>query len=384
MVLAPDSWSRSCERDAEAAAPLTPRAAGCSHRHVDVGLVQAIRFLPSRPERLADTYRNFVDEAVLAEQLGIDFVWTTEHHFAFDGWMPAQLPVLAFIAARTSRLQLGTCLFLLPFHNPLRVAEDVAAIDLLSNGRFTGFAVGSGSDAGEFESYGLDPAERWGRLFESLHIIREAFEKDQFDHSGKYFKFPNVQMTTKPVQQPFPLWVGGFGKKLLERAGREGYHLQGGRDGIATYLQGLESSGYDERDFNYQVFYPGHVGRTFEQAWDEAQEGIYHYRDFYTNGRSITGTKRFVPPSPSDLRKEANPPELVGSPETILRRLEPVLKDSRVTHFALLHRMAGMSTETSRSSLELYVREILPVLKTWGRQPVKSMPTPHPRVAAHP
>src|SRR5579872_3640588 len=70
---------------------------------MDVGLVQAIRFLPSHPERLADTYRNFVDEAVLAEQLGIDFVWTTEHHFAFDGWMPAQLPVLSFIAARTSR-----------------------------------------------------------------------------------------------------------------------------------------------------------------------------------------------------------------------------------------------------------------------------------------
>jgi alkanesulfonate monooxygenase SsuD/methylene tetrahydromethanopterin reductase-like flavin-dependent oxidoreductase (luciferase family) len=341
---------------------------------MDVGLVQAIRFLPSRPERLADTYRNFVDEAVLAEQLGLDFVWTTEHHFAADAWMPAQLPVLSFIAARTSRLQLGTCLFLMPFHNPLRVAEDVATIDLLSNGRFTGFAVGSGSDAGEFESYGLDPTERWGRLFESLRIIRQCFsERERFDHAGKYFAFPNVYMTTKPVQQPFPLWVGGFGQKLLERAGREGYHLQGGRDGTQTYLQGLEAGGYDERDFNYQVFYPGHVGATRDKAWDEAEEGIYHYRDFYTEGRSITGTRRFVPPSPSELRKEANPPELVGSPEDILRRLEPQLKSSRVTHFGLLHRMAGMSTEVSRSSLQLYAKEILPVLKTWGRQPVAGM-----------
>jgi alkanesulfonate monooxygenase SsuD/methylene tetrahydromethanopterin reductase-like flavin-dependent oxidoreductase (luciferase family) len=341
-----------------------------------VGLVQAIRFLPSRPERLADTYRHFVDEAVLAEELGLDFVWTTEHHFGVDAWMPAQLPVLAFIAARTSRLQLGTCLFLLPFHNPLRVAEDVAAIDLLSNGRFTGFAAGSGSDAGEFESYGLDPKERWGRLFEGLSVIRKCFEQDVFDHNGKYFNFPNVRMTTKPVQQPFPLWVGGFGPKLLERAGREGYHLQGGRDGTQTYLDGLESSGYDERDFNYQVFYPGHVGATRDKAWDEAQEGIYWYRDFYTNGRSITGTKRFVPPSPFDLRKEANPPELVGTPDEILRRLEPQLKNSRVTHFGLLHRMAGMSTEVSRGSLELYAKEVLPVLKTWGRSPVTGMGTP--------
>jgi alkanesulfonate monooxygenase SsuD/methylene tetrahydromethanopterin reductase-like flavin-dependent oxidoreductase (luciferase family) len=343
---------------------------------MDVGLVQAIRYLPGRPERLADTYRNFVDEAVLAEDLGLDFVWTTEHHFAPDAWMPAQLPVLAFIAARTSRLQLGTCLFLLPFHQPLRVAEDVAAIDLLSNGRFTGFAVGSGSDAGEFESYGLDPKERWGRLFESLDIIRNCFSRDEFSHTGRYFNFPNVRMTTKPVQQPFPLWVGGFGPKLLARAGREGYHLQGGREGIETYLEGLRSSGYDERDFNYQVFYPGHVAATRDKAWDEAQEGIYWYRDFYTNGRSITGTRRFVPPSPADLRKETAPPELVGSPDDILRRLEPQLKSSRVTHFGLLHRMAGMSTEVSRASLELYAKEILPVLKTWGRAPVSGMGAP--------
>jgi alkanesulfonate monooxygenase SsuD/methylene tetrahydromethanopterin reductase-like flavin-dependent oxidoreductase (luciferase family) len=343
---------------------------------MDVGLVQAIRFLPSRPERLADTYRNFVDEAVLAEDLGLDFLWTTEHHFAFDAWMPAQLPVLSFIAARTSRLQLGTCLLLLPFHNPLRVAEDVATIDLLSNGRFTGFAVGSGSDQGEFESYGLNSNERWGRLFESLHIIRECFSRDAFDHAGKYFNFPNVRMTTRPVQQPFPLWVGGFGAQLLARAGREGYHLQGGRDGIQTYLDGLEAGGYDERDFNYQVFYPGHLGATRDRAWDEAQEGIYHYRDYYTTGRSITGTKRFVPPSPAELRNEMAPPELVGTPDEILRRLEPTLKNSRVTHFGLLHRMAGMSTEVSRSSLDLYAKEVLPVLKTWGRPPVSGMGAP--------
>jgi alkanesulfonate monooxygenase SsuD/methylene tetrahydromethanopterin reductase-like flavin-dependent oxidoreductase (luciferase family) len=261
----------------------------------------------------------------------------------------------------------------LPFHNPLRVAEDVAAIDLLSNGRFTGLACGSGSDAGEFESYGLDPKQRWGRLFEALQIIRESFRRDFYDHSGRYFKFPHIQMTTKPVQNPFPLWVGGFGAKLLERAGREGYHMQGGRDGIQTYLAGLAASGYEERDFNYQVFYPGHVAATRDKAWDEAQEGVYWYRDFYTSGRSITGTKRFVPPSPRDLRNETNPPELVGSPDAILRRLEPQLRTSRVTHFGLLHRLAGMSTEVSRSSLELYATEILPVLKTWGRQPVSGM-----------
>ena len=88
--------------------------------------------------------------------------------------------------------------------------------------------------------------------------------------------------------------------------------------------------------------------------------------------RSLDYWNRFVPPSPSDLRNETSPPELVGRPDDILRRLEPLLKDSRVTHFGLLHRMAGMSTEVSRSSLELYASEVMPVLKTWGRAPVAS------------
>jgi alkanesulfonate monooxygenase SsuD/methylene tetrahydromethanopterin reductase-like flavin-dependent oxidoreductase (luciferase family) len=341
-----------------------------------VGLVQAIRFHPRRPEPLAGVYRAFVDEAVLAEELGLDFVWTTEHHFAPDGWMPSQLPVLANIAGRTSRIELGTCLFLLPFHHPLRVAEDVATVDLLSNGRFTGFAVGSGSIQDEFDTYGLDSKERWGRLFEALKIIRHAFEQDVYDHTGKYFQFPNIRMTTRPVQQPFPLWVGGHGPKLLHRAGREGYHLQGGRDLVANYLDGLRESGYDEGDFNHQVFYPGHLGTTRDQAWDEAQDGIYHYRDFYSSRQSITGTRRVVPPSPADLRQEETPPELVGTPDAILRRLEPQLKDSRVTHFGLLHRLPGMSTEVSRRSLELYAREVMPVLRGWGRQPVSGMGRP--------
>jgi hypothetical protein len=130
------------------------------------------------------------------------------------------------------------------------------------------------------------------------------------------------------------------------------------------------TGGYDEHDFNFQVFSPGHVAATRDQAWDEAQKGVYWYRDFYTNGRSITGTRRFVPPSPSDLRNEANPAELVGTPDDILRRLEWQLKNCRVAHWGLLHRLAGMSTEVSRSSLELYAKYILPVLETWRRQPV--------------
>jgi len=340
---------------------------------MDVGMTLNIRNYPSRPEPMAEVYQRNVDDTVYGEQLGLDFVWLSEHHFAPDAWSPALLPILSYIAARTSRIELGTNLFLMPFHHPLRVAEDVATVDLLSGGRFTGFAVGSGSIEDEFQTFGVPSAERWGRLFESLHIVRESFARDVYDHSGKYFQFPNIRMTTKPVQRPFPLGVGGRGPKLLLRAGRERYHLQGARDGQAAYLQGLAEGGYDPQDFNMQVFQAGHVAATRDQAWDEAQEGIFHYRNFYTSRQWISGNARVVPSSPTDLRHEPNSPELVGTPDEILRRLEPELKGSRVTHFGLLHRMAGMPTQVSRRSLELYAREIMPVLRTWGREPVSGM-----------
>ena len=86
-----------------------------------------------RPDQ--DVFRETVDRAVLAEKLGFKRVWSSEHHFSEDRWAPSQFPLLAAIAARTERIRLGTGVLLLPFHNPIRVAEDAAVVDIISNGR---------------------------------------------------------------------------------------------------------------------------------------------------------------------------------------------------------------------------------------------------------
>ncbi|MBV9323334.1 MAG: LLM class flavin-dependent oxidoreductase [Chloroflexi bacterium] len=342
---------------------------------MDVGMTLTIRNYPAIPEPLSEIYQRGVEDAVYGEGLGFDFAWISEHHFAPDAWSPSVLPVLAHIAARTSRLELGTNLFLLPFHHPLRVAEDVATVDLLSNGRLTGFAVGSGSIEDEFETYNIRSKERWGRLFESLHIIRESFEHDVYNHAGKYFQFPNIRMTTRPVQRPFPMWVGGFGQNLVTRAGREGYHLQGGGPHVQAYLQALRDNGHDPDHFNYQLFGSGHLAATRDQAWDEVQEGLAYHRGFYEQRKWIAHATVPHPMPllrPEELRHDPNVRSPVGSPDEVLRMLEPTLKDSRVTHYGFGFRHVAQSTEVVRRSMDLFAREILPVLKTWGRQPVKS------------
>src|ERR1700680_336853 len=94
-----------------------------------------IRALPGKPQSLADLYRDHLEEAVLAEELGFDCVWVSEHHFSPDAWKPSPFTFVAAGAARTERVRIGTYVLLLPLHNPVRVAEDVAVLDNISRGR---------------------------------------------------------------------------------------------------------------------------------------------------------------------------------------------------------------------------------------------------------
>ena len=133
-------------------------------------VTMGIRNLPSHPRPLQDLYRDHLEEAVLAEELGFDNVWASEHHFSEDAWNPSPITFLAAVAARTERVRIGTYVLLLPFHNPVRVAEDIAVLDNISGGRVD-LPVGVGSAVEEFRTFGIPFNERLGRTFEALRII---------------------------------------------------------------------------------------------------------------------------------------------------------------------------------------------------------------------
>jgi alkanesulfonate monooxygenase SsuD/methylene tetrahydromethanopterin reductase-like flavin-dependent oxidoreductase (luciferase family) len=156
-----------------------------------------------------ELYREILDQIVRAEELGYDNVWLAEHHFADDGYNPSPLTTAAAIAARTSRIRIGTYVLLMPFRSPVRVAEDATCIDIISNGRFD-LGAGQGYAANEFAAHCMNRAERSARLAEGVDLVRRLWTEEQVTFNGRFTQVRDMTLSPRPVQQPhIPISHGG-------------------------------------------------------------------------------------------------------------------------------------------------------------------------------
>ena len=162
-------------------------------------------------------YRESLAEVTRAEELGFDSVWMEEHHSVTNHYWPSPLTVLAGFATRTSRVTLGTDILVAAFHHPVRLAEDVALLDVMSDGRVTlGIAIGYKPD--EFALYGVELEKRGARFEEQLAIMKGLWTEERVSFRGRYYTVEG-RLEPKPVQQPHPpVWIGGWGELTLKRA----------------------------------------------------------------------------------------------------------------------------------------------------------------------
>jgi alkanesulfonate monooxygenase SsuD/methylene tetrahydromethanopterin reductase-like flavin-dependent oxidoreductase (luciferase family) len=339
-------------------------------------VTMGIRQLPSRPRPLQELYRDHLEESVLAEELGFDNVWASEHHFSEDAWNPSPITFLAAVAARTERVRIGTYVLLLPFHNPVRVAEDIAVLDNISGGRVD-LPVGVGSAAEEFRTFGIPFNERLGRTFEALRIIERCFAGEEFSHQGKYYAFPNVRMTTTPVQTPGPpIWVASMGDQSVTWTARRGYHLAAGAGrGHARYEELLRQFGHDRLTRQVaSIPIRVHLAETREQAWGEAEAGLHQVLNFYRSrvdpqsATSAAGVLDRLPPVGEfrDVPRigHRGTPFVVGSPDEVGRALA-LYRDKGLTHLSLNFHQPGMATSAVRRSMEMFAKELMPTVKAW-------------------
>lgn len=181
------------------------------------GTIHSFESLPGDASGHASVYAHGLDQIVRSEQLGFTWVNITEHHATDDGYCPALMPVLAAIAMRTTTLRLSTGMLILPLHNPVRIAEEAAVVDVLSGGRLT-LGVAAGYRELEFTVLESDFRRRGKRFRESLEVLVAAWSGEPFSYEGETIRLPEIVVRPAPLQRPHPpLWLGGASDPALRR-----------------------------------------------------------------------------------------------------------------------------------------------------------------------
>ena len=177
---------------------------------------------PPRGEDLPRCVDEVIEESRLAEQAGFDSCFFGEHHQDKDGFLPSPLIMCTAVAASTTRLRVGTSVILLPLHHPVRLAEDVVTLDIISKGRVT-VGVGLGYQPADFQAFGVTMSDRVGLFEEKVEILRNCWSGQEFSFHGKHHNIDNLRVRPDTVQTPHPpLWIGAGAPVSARRAGTLG------------------------------------------------------------------------------------------------------------------------------------------------------------------
>jgi len=205
-------------------------------------------------------YKDFIDYVQEAERLGFAHMFMVEHHFTGQGQVSASMTLLSYLAAKTERIRLGTAVVVLPWHNPVLIAEQAATLDLLSGGRFD-FGVGKGYRASEFSGFCIPPEEATERFDEAIEVIRKAWtSEDRFSHHGKRWHYENIVVEPAVAQRPHPpFWLAAGSEESIRRAAREGFNLL--LDQLASVDQIIERVGIFREECEKHVIGDLHKGK---------------------------------------------------------------------------------------------------------------------------
>ena len=308
-------------------------------------------------------YRDFIDYVVEAEELGYRSVFLVEHHFTGFGQVSASLNLLTYLAARTRRIRLGTAVVVLPWHNPVLLAEEAATVDLLSNGRLD-FGVGKGYRPNEFHGFNLDQDLAQERFDEALEVIRRAWTSEEpFDHRGTYWTYNGITVEPPCIQKPHPpLWIAAGRREAIEAAAERGFNLLldqiapfeeiGAR--LAVYRDSVEKSGRAFDPESVAVARALHITHT-EAGREEAHAlrarllgGISRLSRVRGGGGPESTMLQY-----NDTRLATEEGALIGPPDEIVERLHR-LKDYGVDYVLLI------DVTGSRESLRTFQRDIMP------------------------
>jgi len=348
--------------------------------HFGWGNITCQRY-PGDPRSESDLYREALELAEEAERLGFDSVWCGEHHFIDDSYLPSVLVLCAGIAARTSRIRIGTHVVLAPLHNTIRLAEDVAVTDLISGGRLI-FGIGQGWRPEEFDVLGIPLAGRHRYFAEQVAVLRLAWSDGLVNWNGDHLQYEGVSVTPKPAQPGGPpIWIGGSVETSVRRAAKIGDGLIAAGMGasppfasdwpltldtfaehVAWITEELHAAGRDPLDYSFSLSLPV-LAWEDETIWDGAREHLWYSIWKYSDIAEARGRLRpgaVPPPSPPEGLANFRQHSLLGSPDTIieqLRRFDEVAGGR--LHFIARMYWPGLDSGFLRESMAVFAERIM-------------------------
>jgi len=325
-------------------------------------------YFPDRMSPFEGYYREVLEEVALAEELGWECFWFTEHHFLpYGGAIPNPAGFLSAAAARTSTIRLGSAISILPLHHAVQIAEDYAMVDAISGGRLE-FGIGLGNTAIDFQVFGVDREESRARFEESIEIILKAWTRDRWSHDGAFWQMQDVSVFPRPVQQPHPpIWVAGVSPESLGWAGRHGCNImtvahsfppEAYVPGIAAWRAGIEETGSDPRNFHCKLHLRVWVDEDSERARTVAEAAIAQYEHVATVGRERRIPK---PPGPYDWAGMlASGRNAYGTPEECIRAIQNTLRNYEFDILSTTFNYGGIPHDQVMAAMRLFAREVMP------------------------
>ncbi|MEM7018430.1 MAG: LLM class flavin-dependent oxidoreductase [Pseudomonadota bacterium] len=311
---------------------------------------------PGRRGELKDVYDRAMERVHIMDQNGYEAVWIAEHHFSTYSVCPSIHMMGVQFAAHTKNLRIGTGVSLAAFYDPVRLAEEVALLDVLSGGRVN-WGAGSGFDQNEFRVFGVDREERHARFRENVHIVLEAWKSDKFSYNGQYRQYEDVEVLPKPLQNPVPVWMAASSPEACIWAGQQGF----------TIMQDPHSSIDDisskRKLFEDELLANGHpiggrdipvarllaIAPTDEQAKEVAIKGAQWTTGTYVkNPLEMKSQSGEVHP----VERYVNDIILWGSPETVADKLLQYEAENKMNYL--------LCSPLSNQSFELFNEEVLP------------------------
>lgn len=295
-----------------------------------LGILQFFSW-PDRRGALPTVFERALQRIEIMEHAGYDAVWLTEHHFNDYSVCPS-IPVMgAYAAARTRRLRIGAAVTLAAFYHPIRLAEEIALLDVLSGGRVN-WGAGRGFDPREFEAFGVPPAESHARFREAVDVVLKAWTHERFSYQGRFHSFEDLEVLPKPLQRPHPpAWVAASSNEAVRWAAEAGHtilmsphptHAEIGEQ-RALYERELEAHGHSIEGREIPVARLIAIAATDDEAREVAANGVKWLLKTYVNpaGRADPGEM---------LRRYVDSVVIHGTHESVLEQIQRLREEIRL------------------------------------------------------